>query len=92
MYKALGKLRTQYWFWFIRDQLIELELKKRLDSRRLEKLNRLKENSTLNHIYTMTDLRYQLHKLSPNSSLDSEFDDSGSKYKNGSRVVPDHSV
>jgi hypothetical protein len=92
MYKVLGKLRTQYWFWFIRDQLIELELKKRLDSKRLEKLNKLKENSTLNHIYTMTDLRYQLHKLSPYSSLDSEFDDSGSKYKNGSRVVPDHSV
>lgn len=92
MYKVLGKLRTQYWFWFVRDQLVELELKKRLDSKRLEMLNRLKEDSTLKNIYTMTNLRDKLYKLSNNSSLDSEFDDNGSKYKTGSRVVPDHTV
>ncbi|MDC3212454.1 hypothetical protein NQU47_07700 [Pseudoalteromonas distincta] len=88
MYKALGKLKTQYWFWFVREHLIELELKKRLDSKRLEKLNRLKENPTLNNIYTMTDLGDELRKLLPYSNLDSNFADSGSKYKNGSRVLP----
>ncbi len=52
MYRVLGSLRTQYWFWFVRDGLIKLELDGNLDSKRQAILLNLIENPTLMYVYS----------------------------------------
>ena len=92
MYKILGSLRTQFWYWFIRDYLIDLELKERLDSKRKENLNRLNENATLLYIFSSKTMGKKLYKLSSDSSLDKEFSDNGDKYRRATRVVNENNV
>ncbi len=88
MYRVLGSLRTQYWFWFVRDGLIKLELDGNLDSKRQAILLNLIENPTLMYVYSSEKMGVQLSKLSPYSNFDSEFSGSGDKYRNGKRIAP----
>ncbi|CAM2790817.1 hypothetical protein [Pseudoalteromonas distincta] len=92
MHKIFGKLRTQYWYWFVRDQLIGLELEERINSNKREKFNQLKKNPTLRYIYSSNKMGQKLRKLSPLSNFDSEFLSNGNKYKNGTRVAPEQLV
>ena len=87
MYRVLGSLRTQYWFWFVRDKLIELELRESRNNKRKENLKRQKENATLTHIYSDKKMAVKLQKLSPYSNFEKEFTNNGKKYRKGERVA-----
>lgn len=102
MDKFLNELRAQYWYWFIRDRLIDIDLERlskkiervRSNSEKLQLINRkkklikLKENPTTTDIYTSADMEMELDRLSAPSQLSKEFAKPGDKYKIGARGVP----
>lgn len=92
MYRVLGGLRTQYWYWFVRNELIAVELKKELKPVKREKLERLKIDSTIGHTFSVSTVGRNLGKLFPYSNLESEFSNNGSKYKNGERAVSENII
>lgn len=92
MYEILGSIRTQYWYWFIRDYLIRNELKERIDSKRKERLVRQNKNAALTSIYSSVKMGNELKVLSPYLNLDSEFKNNGDKYRYGTRVVQENNI
>ncbi|MBE0419055.1 MAG: hypothetical protein ACTJH9_13815 [Pseudoalteromonas sp.] len=92
MYKILGSIRTQYWYWFIRDCLIKNELKECTDSKRKERLVRQNKNAALTSIYSSVKMGNELKVLSPYLNLDSEFTNNGNQYRYGTRVVQENTI
>lgn len=92
MYKILGSIRTQYWYWFIRDYLIKNELKECTDSKRKERLVRQNKNAALTSIYSSVKMGNELKVLSPYLNLDSEFTNNGNQYRYGTRVVQENTI
>lgn len=92
MYKILGSLRTQYWYWFIRDYLIDLELKEPLDSKRKERLVRQNENAIITSIYSKEKMGNELRVLSPYLNLDRVFTNYGDQYRYGTRAVNETNI
>lgn len=100
MDKFLGELKSQYWYWFLRDKLIKMELDE-IDSgieTHLEekedpedKRNRLLEQiaaPTAPRLYKSPDMEKKLHKIRGQRNIDINLAKRGDKYKNGLRLVP----
>ncbi len=90
MYRILGELRAQYWYWFVRNGLINIELETAPAGKRAIKLELLKCDSTITHTYGDEKMGIELARLTGDQSLDKEFRNNGKNYRRGSRLVPDY--
>lgn len=104
MDKFLGELKTQYWYWFLRDVLIKIELEeikselKKVSLSKREKLE-VKRNLLLEQIaaptaprlYKSPDMERRLCELRGRRNIEINLAKRGDKYKNGLRLVP-HNV
>lgn len=90
MKMVLDELRTQYWFWFLRDKLIGIKLSDKLTSKGRAKLEKLRDKTLLVSQYSDADVGRDLDKIGKvtNGSFFHEFANNrhGSKYRNGTRI------
>jgi len=90
MTTVLDELKTQYWYWFIRDKLIEIKLNEKLTSKERTKLEKLQNKPLLVRLYSDAEVGKDLDRVGKvtNGSFLHEFANNrhGSKYRSGTRV------
>lgn len=90
MYRILEELRTQYWYWFVRDALINHELEAPVAEDRAKKLKLLKSNAKITHTFGDEKIGEKLWELTGDEKIENEFQNNGSGLRGGSRTVPDY--
>lgn len=85
MYKILNRQRAQYWFWYVRKELILCELKAETDLDRQELLTTLLVEPTLEEVYGKEQIANQILLQSGQESLYSIFYEDTDKFKAGKR-------
>ncbi|CCQ11227.1 hypothetical protein PALB_21040 [Pseudoalteromonas luteoviolacea B = ATCC 29581] len=94
MTTILDQLRTQYWYWFIRDKLIGIKLNEKLTSKERTKLENLRDKPLLVGQYSDAKVGKDLDRIGKvtNGSFFNEFANNGhgSKYRSGTRVPNEH--
>ncbi|MDI4653815.1 MULTISPECIES: hypothetical protein [Pseudoalteromonas] len=90
MFDILKYHRAQYWYWFVRDRLISLELESNVDSKKVKRFNQLIKAPLTTRIYSDAAIGKKLSELDPYSNFDSEFNNNGKDYRTGNRGLPQH--
>lgn len=85
MYKILKQLRAQYWFWYVRNELILNKLKSELDQGHKAELQKLLAEPTLEDIFGKESIADQIFSISGDEQLRTTFLDDSDKFRVGSR-------
>lgn len=85
MYKILSQLRAQYWFWYVRNELILNELKNEPNQENAEKLQKLLEEPTLEDIFGKDSISQQIFSISGDVQLSAIFSEDSDKFRVGIR-------
>ena len=85
MYKILKQFRAQYWFWYVRNELILNKLKSELDQEDKAELQKLLIDPTLEDIFGKESISDQIFSISGDEQLRSKFLDDSDKFRVGSR-------